>query len=99
VEFNHVIQCNVKVQTFNRNGTPKTTGGDPIKVQVTDKGKEEIDFDVTDNNDGTYTVSWEAHPGEFQVSAKIRGKHIKGSPFGYIASFQVKKDLLGFLKN
>jgi len=89
VEFKHVIQCSVKVQTFNRDGSPKKTGGDPIKVQVT--GKEgPLDFDVTDNNDGTYTVSWEAHPGEYQVSAKIRGKHIKGSPFSYVANFEVK---------
>jgi len=90
LEFKHLIQCSVKVQTFHRNGKPKTTGGENIKINV--KGPDgNIDFEVKDNSDGTYTVSWEGHPGEFEVSAKLRGHHIKGSPFIYVASFSVKK--------
>jgi len=91
LEFKHIIQCSVKVQTFHRNGQPKKTGGDNIKVQVKGPDGKPVDFDVTDNQDGTYTVSWEGHPGEFEVSARLRGKHIKGSPFYYLASFTVKK--------
>jgi len=67
----------------------KTTGGEPVQIEVV--GKEgPVEVQVIDNNDGTYTVAYMGAPGEYKVTAKLYGKHIKGSPFQYLVNFELK---------
>ncbi len=60
-------------------GLLKKKGG--IAVSVTSL-HEDAPVDITDNNDGTYTVTYKAaKPGSYVTTAKFYDKHIPGSPF------------------
>jgi len=82
-EFTPIVHCSVRVRAQNHKGEPRTTGGDPVKVDVAGDDKP-LNVEVEDNSDGTYTVKWLAHPGTYKVGVKIRGRHVKGSPFKYV---------------
>jgi len=83
LDFTPVVQCALRVRALNHKGEPRTKGGDNVKVDVSGDEKP-LSVAVDDNSDGTYTVKWEAYPGTYKVSAKIRGRHVKGSPFKYV---------------
>jgi len=94
--FVPVTHCSVRVKLYNRKGEPRTTGGDDVHVTVKGPEGPVPDISVTDNNDGTYTVEYQGTPGEYKVSAKIKGffglKHVKDSPFTYvIPNVEMKK--------
>jgi len=83
LEFTPVVQCALRVRALNHKGEPRTVGGDHVKVDVSGDEKP-LSINVEDHGDGTYTVHWEAYPGTYKVAAKIRGRHVKGSPFKYV---------------
>uniref|UniRef100_A0A6B2LMX3 Uncharacterized protein n=1 Tax=Arcella intermedia TaxID=1963864 RepID=A0A6B2LMX3_9EUKA len=63
---------------LNRNGEPKTTGGDTDAFEVTSNG-EKITM-IEDAGDGTYTVDYNCVPGINEVDVKYKGQSIKGFP-------------------
>eukprot|EP01121_Diplochlamys_sp_Union-15-3_P014144 TRINITY_DN4477_c0_g2_i1.p1 TRINITY_DN4477_c0_g2~~TRINITY_DN4477_c0_g2_i1.p1 ORF type:complete len:719 (+),score=220.11 TRINITY_DN4477_c0_g2_i1:100-2256(+) len=70
----------IKITAHDENGKPKRRGGDFFEVEVIGpRGK--IDAETKDNNDGSYTAEYWVTNGEYKVSAKLNGKHVKGSPF------------------
>lgn len=83
----------VKPSTFtihavDKNGNPKTTGGDLFDVVIEDPLFDIIPNQIKDNNDGTYTVTYQAkEPGVNVVNIFLRNKmkpmlyeHIRDSP-------------------
>eukprot|EP01126_Amoeba_proteus_P016101 TRINITY_DN1738_c0_g1_i5.p1 TRINITY_DN1738_c0_g1~~TRINITY_DN1738_c0_g1_i5.p1 ORF type:complete len:607 (+),score=135.06 TRINITY_DN1738_c0_g1_i5:1268-3088(+) len=76
------------IHAVDKNGVPKTTGGDLFNVVIEDPLFDIVPSEVKDNNDGTYTVSYQAkEPGINRVSVFLRNKlkpmlyeHIKDSP-------------------
>jgi len=69
------------VQSARRNGQIKTVGGDRFIASI--KGPNgDVATQVFDNNNGTYNVSYQLPgSGTYQVSVKVQGKDIRGSPF------------------
>jgi len=72
----------------NSKGVPLTTGGFPVEVEVTESDQDPCPCEVVDNNDGTYTVSYQpSEPGTHCVDVMLRTKkplfydHIKDSPY------------------
>lgn len=80
---------NFTVETRNSAGERLNRGGDPIGVEVFDPSGVEAKVTVQDNNDGTYSVTYQAvNPGNHRVDVVLRNKkypiyydHIKDSPF------------------
>ena len=61
-----------------RDGTPLTTGGDDVHVQITTTREENVDVRVRDQNDGTYTVTYSANAsGDLNIAVRVYGKPIK----------------------
>eukprot|EP01127_Copromyxa_protea_P010407 TRINITY_DN2534_c0_g1_i1.p1 TRINITY_DN2534_c0_g1~~TRINITY_DN2534_c0_g1_i1.p1 ORF type:complete len:415 (-),score=146.57 TRINITY_DN2534_c0_g1_i1:24-1268(-) len=76
------------IHAVDKNGQPKTTGGDLFDVIIEDPLFDIIPATVLDNNDGTYTVNYQAkEPGINVIDIVLRNKmkpvlyeHIKDSP-------------------
>jgi len=67
------------IQAKNKYGNKVTKGGDPFKVNI--KGPTPIEAKIVDNNDGTYSVSYQAtQPGDLLLDATLQGKSIYNSP-------------------
>ena len=70
------------VQAKDHQGENRCIGGDPLRVLV--QGPDGIYYraEVSDRQNGTYTVSYRPQvTGEHVVSVTIRGRHINDSPF------------------
>ncbi len=68
------------IQAVNRNRTKCSAGGD--RFDVADIGEPSIKFVLTDNNNGTYNVVYTpTKPSDMQISIRLRGLGIQGSPF------------------
>ncbi|XP_028993341.1 tripartite motif-containing protein 45 [Betta splendens] len=73
-------------------GEQLTRGGEQVLVSIAHKEKETctVEAAVTDNQDGSYSVSYRAEePGPYSVWVCVRAQHVEGSPF----SLNVKKQL------
>ena len=85
-QFNLTTRNGAAEQCYNKN--------DNVTVDLRDeRGKECITtFLVNDNKDGTYKISYcPTFEGKFNLSVKVNGQHIRGSPFCFvIKSFNVK---------
>eukprot|EP01126_Amoeba_proteus_P046704 TRINITY_DN528_c0_g1_i13.p1 TRINITY_DN528_c0_g1~~TRINITY_DN528_c0_g1_i13.p1 ORF type:complete len:506 (+),score=99.57 TRINITY_DN528_c0_g1_i13:72-1520(+) len=76
------------IHAVDRDGNPKTSGGDLFDVVIEDPLFDIVPTEVVDNNDGTYTVTYQAkEPGINTVQIFLRNKlrpilyeHIKDSP-------------------
>lgn len=76
------------IHAVDKNGNPKTTGGDLFDVVIEDPLFDIVPATVKDNNDGTYTVQYQAkEPGINNISIFLRNKmkpllyeHIRDSP-------------------
>jgi len=74
------------VQSATRNGAIKTQGGDHFNATVTGPSGA-VPSQVLDNGNGTYSVSYQLPAaGKYEVSVKVQGKDIKGSPFTQIVN-------------
>lgn len=51
------LQSTVHISTTDYHGRPRTTGGDPISVTLTDPNGDDCSFDLTDNEDGTWLAT------------------------------------------
>jgi len=77
------------VECRNSKGEKLTRGGHPVDVDVSDGSGSELNVRVNENNDGTYTVTYQpVEPGVHRVDVFLRHKvfpiyyeHIKASPF------------------
>jgi hypothetical protein len=68
------------IHAKDKNGNPRTDGGDPFEVKIS--GPEQVTPKVVDNNDGTYSVTYEAgKAGPYTIDVTLEGKHIKDAPF------------------
>lgn len=60
-------------------GNPLTQGGDDFKVDI--HGPGHVAPKIVDNNDGTYTVTYDpTEPGDYKVDITLDGHHIKDAP-------------------
>jgi len=80
--------CVFTIVAKNSKGKQLTAGGDPVECQVFDPTGTEITNKVIDNQDGTYTCSYQPlDPGDHKVDVMLRTKvpiyydHIKDSPY------------------
>jgi filamin len=67
---------------FARDGDdlPKTEGGDPFKLEF--NGPAPVSFDLMDNNDGTYTVTYDPNvAGDYDINISLEGSPIKNAPY------------------
>jgi len=73
-------------------GTPISSGGGVVKIQV-DSGKGNTQpVTVKDNNNGRYTGSFNTElVGHHQLSVTIGGQNVKGSPLSFIAARDYSK--------
>jgi len=71
------------VRANDKRGRPLTVGGAKISVTVKKpNGQNCTNVKIDDNKNGTYTVYYKAsESGVFDISVKISGKNIVGSPF------------------
>ena len=68
--------------TKYKNGTPCSSGGSQVCVQLKSLTGDVIAGEVKDNNDGSYVASLVAEQvGEARLSVAINGEQIKGSPY------------------
>uniref|UniRef100_A0A914DKS1 Uncharacterized protein n=1 Tax=Acrobeloides nanus TaxID=290746 RepID=A0A914DKS1_9BILA len=58
------------------------------RLAIIVEGKSKVHLDRRDNHDGTIDVIWIAEEsGEYKISLKLSGQHLKGSPFiAYIST-------------
>ncbi|KAN0030275.1 hypothetical protein ACTA71_010037 [Dictyostelium dimigraforme] len=62
-------------------GVARTDGGDPFEVAINGPDGLVVDAKVTDNNDGTYGVVYDAPvEGTYNVNVTLRGNPIKNMP-------------------
>eukprot|EP01121_Diplochlamys_sp_Union-15-3_P003392 TRINITY_DN1324_c0_g1_i1.p1 TRINITY_DN1324_c0_g1~~TRINITY_DN1324_c0_g1_i1.p1 ORF type:complete len:402 (-),score=132.44 TRINITY_DN1324_c0_g1_i1:39-1244(-) len=81
-----VVNCAVTVKAYTRKGVPKTTSGDVAVIKVT--GPEgDVPCEIIDNKNGTYTVKYQAVPGDYHISATLNGKPVRGSPLKHHVEF------------
>jgi len=70
------------IQAADKDGNKMDKGGDPFEVDIKDADGNNVPFDLTDNEDGTYKVAYKPNgPGEQKVNVNLRGKPIKDAPF------------------
>ena len=71
------------IQAKDRHGNPLKKGGEKFDVDI-EGPTGKIDPEITDNNDGTYTVKYQPKKaGPHKVEVKNKDQHIKDSPFKF----------------
>lgn len=75
------VKSELKILTKFNSDNQCLRGGSRVSVQLESSTGNVFDAEVTDNNDGSYTASFEApEVGEIKISAYINDEQIKGSP-------------------
>ncbi|XP_062848302.1 E3 ubiquitin-protein ligase TRIM71 [Trichomycterus rosablanca] len=70
------------VVAYDHDGEPRLSGGDGVSVVLMNPEGNLFSADVSDNQDGTYAVSYlPKGEGEHLLSVLICNQHIEGSPF------------------
>jgi len=68
------------IHALDNDGKPRGEGGDPFKVNI--DGPGDVEVDVKDNGDGTYSVTYRPdEPGKYKINVDLEGKPIKDAPF------------------
>jgi filamin len=68
------------IHSVDKDGKPRTDGGDDFKVDIS--GTEKLVPKIVDNDDGTYTVTYNPDkPGPYVVKVTLDDDNIKDSPF------------------
>eukprot|EP01124_Arcella_intermedia_P011868 TRINITY_DN18249_c0_g1_i1.p1 TRINITY_DN18249_c0_g1~~TRINITY_DN18249_c0_g1_i1.p1 ORF type:complete len:981 (-),score=308.60 TRINITY_DN18249_c0_g1_i1:49-2991(-) len=80
------VSCELVVKTFNKHAEPQVVGGEKVDVEIVGQNGvlSSERFHVEDLNNGSYKITFEAHPGEYKVYAKIYDLNVKGSPFSVV---------------
>jgi hypothetical protein len=69
------------IHAVDKNGQPRNDGGDPFEVSIQNPDGSEQKPHVVDNNDGTYTVTYDPKdPGDYNVHVNLEGSPIKNTP-------------------
>jgi len=80
----------------NRFGKPVARGGDLIVGKLTDPSGISTNVDVTDNNNGTYTMGYRImSKGKHTIAIYLRDKPIMGSPFDIGVSAGIDTNRIG----
>jgi len=71
------------IRTCDKRGNPLTTGGQDVKSLLSDTTGSDVQHDIKDNGNGTYTVTYKLPrvEGQYDHSARVDGKDIIGSPW------------------
>lgn len=68
------------IHAVDEDGNPIEHGGDTFDVKI--NGPEDVETEIVDNGDGTYSVSYyPQEPGDYTIAVTHEGKNIKDSPF------------------
>jgi len=77
--------CSFVITAMATGGAAIRKGGDPFKVSV--KGAGKVKAAVTDNANGTYTVTFTPPvEGGYQIKVQLRRKHVAKSPYSVTAA-------------
>jgi filamin len=72
--------CTFTIHAVDADGNPVKSGGDPFQVSIT--GPESVTPDFHDNNDGTYSVTYQVEsPGDYTINVSLHDEPIKDAPF------------------
>ncbi|BFZ22864.1 hypothetical protein BsWGS_25902 [Bradybaena similaris] len=76
------LRALVKIHTVDYHGNPRSSGGDPVTVEIRNEKGELVESKVKDNDDGSYEVLYlPSKPGKLKMSVSIFNRPIKDSPF------------------
>eukprot|EP01129_Flabellula_baltica_P008038 TRINITY_DN3168_c0_g1_i1.p1 TRINITY_DN3168_c0_g1~~TRINITY_DN3168_c0_g1_i1.p1 ORF type:complete len:757 (-),score=218.19 TRINITY_DN3168_c0_g1_i1:33-2303(-) len=89
-----------KIISVDKHGKPRDVGGDLFDVQIEDPNYDIIPADITDNNDGTYTVKYQpTDAGKYHIDVVQRSRanpmfyeHISNSPIDVVIEPGVSAD-------
>eukprot|EP01125_Pyxidicula_operculata_P001962 TRINITY_DN1191_c0_g1_i2.p1 TRINITY_DN1191_c0_g1~~TRINITY_DN1191_c0_g1_i2.p1 ORF type:complete len:319 (+),score=99.87 TRINITY_DN1191_c0_g1_i2:125-1081(+) len=77
---NDTESASFEITANDASGNKMSSGGDTFDVDI--EGAENPQIQVTDNKDGTYSVSYgPVESNEYKLNIKHKGEHISGSPF------------------
>jgi filamin len=69
------------IHAIDKNGQPRKDGGDDFNVDIQNPDGSHQKPHVVDNNDGTYTVTYDPeNPGDYVVNVDLEGRPIKDMP-------------------
>lgn len=76
------LRATVKIHTVDYHGNPRSSGGDPVTVELRNDKGELQECKVKDNDDGSYEVLYlPSKPEKLKMSISIFNRQIKDSPF------------------
>uniref|UniRef100_A0A0B7A9T4 RING-type domain-containing protein n=1 Tax=Arion vulgaris TaxID=1028688 RepID=A0A0B7A9T4_9EUPU len=76
------LRASVRIHTVDYHGNPRSSGGDPISVEIRNEKGELVESKVKDNDDGSYEVLYlPTKPGKLKIAISIFNRSIKDSPF------------------
>jgi len=74
----HIVTISFTLRALNKNGNPKTKGGDTEEFSILANNKK-ISL-IEDTGDGTYSFDYNCLPGENNLDVCLHGKSIPGFP-------------------
>lgn len=76
------LKAKVTVVTVDYHGNPRTSGSDPITVELRNESQEPLPVDVVDDDDGTYKIFFTpSAAGQHKLYVTIFDRPIRDSPF------------------
>ncbi|CAN8015053.1 unnamed protein product [Ixodes persulcatus] len=91
------LEASAVLRTFDYEGRPRTTGGDPVTVELTEcEGeKKQLDVRLTDLGTGEYILAFRPpRVGRYSLAAAVLGRSLQGSPFEFTATDGVDPDVV-----
>lgn len=75
------LRSSIQIHTTDYHGNPRSSGGDPVSVELRNQNNDLVDSKVKDNDDGSYDILFlPSRAGKLTLSITIFGRHIKDSP-------------------
>lgn len=69
------------VHAVDPHGNPRKDGGDPFEVHIQGPHGKHLSPHIHDNNDGTYTVTYNPEePGEYGVDVRLGNESVRDNP-------------------
>ncbi|CAG5126994.1 unnamed protein product, partial [Candidula unifasciata] len=76
------LRASVKIHTVDYHGNPRSSGGDPVTVEIRNEKGELLECKIKDNDDGSYEILYlPLKPGKLKMAVSIFNRPIKDSPF------------------